>query len=673
MKPLNCKMKRFRELTGKTRSLLLQLRPFATSFLLCLSFLTSLPARPQSRDELWKLGQTESPPPSPAASAQLEQFSQSLPWLRALHYLPYRGGYRSELDGSGFFFAPNGKFSPLAELVASIKAFDQDLKLTDLKLHPQCAFPERFRLLRDTFHLKIQEVECPLFKKFLDRFQDPIGLTLVFSSAYPNNPASMFGHTFLKIRSERTNALLDTGVNFAAWTPPDSNLFAFMYLGVFGGYRGIWSTEPYYKKVNEYINSESRDLWEYDLNLTTVETNRLIGHLWELEINSHFKYYFFDKNCSYQILRAIEAVRTEWDITQHRIYVIPGETIKQVSAIPGIVREVRFRPSLFHQVELRYDLLSQSEKWDYQKLARSRNENDIDRQYSTEVLETGLLSMLYLKAKKKKNWSEEDQEIENRLLLLRSQNPQKTPEAELPRGLLRSQPDLGHDSYSVHSSLEILDSMSVTTDEPHSFGRIKIRSAYHDLMGSDLGFSPFSEIEFPWIELQLNQESIKIQELGLISSTSLFPLNQFNRSPSWRLRWAFETEKGLECQDCLVGSFEGGYGLSLGGVTHRLYSLGLSRAEAHSRLPRGFRLRPGIESGWIWNPFAPYKVRLLGRILWNSKDWNLNARNYEFRVEHSFSIARNQELRQATILNYDHAFNRRAWFEIRFEWLSYFR
>lgn len=631
-------------------------------------------ARPQTRDEIGKRGDTEfALSSSLAASAPLDQFAQSAAWLRALHYLPYRGGHRSELDGSGFFFAQDGKFNPLAELIASINAFDQDLKLTDLKLHPQCAFPERFRLLRDTFQLKIQEVECPLFKKFLNRFQEPTGLTLVFSSAYPNNPASMFGHSFLKIRSKRTNALLDTGVNFAAWTPPDSNLLAFMYMGVFGGYRGIWSTEPYYKKVNEYINSESRDLWEYDLNLTAIETNRLIGHLWELEINSHFKYYFFDKNCSYQILRAIEAVRTDWNITQHRIYVIPGETIKQVNAFPGIVREVHFRPSLFHQLQLRYGLLSRTELRNYQKLIRPQSENDLKNQFSPEVLDTGLLSMLYLKAKKKKNWSEEDQKIENNLLLLRSRDPQKTPEAQIPNRLLRSQPDLGHDSYSVHTSLGSLDSQTDTMAEPRGIGRIKIRSAYHDLLGSDLGYSPFSEIEFPWIELQLDQKTIKIQELGLISSTSLFPLNHFNRSPSWRLRWAFETEKGLECQDCLVGSFEGGYGLSLGGATHRLYSLGISRAEAHSRLPRGYRLRPGIESGWLWNPFAPYKIRLLGRILWNSKNWNLNARDYEFRVEHSFALARNQELRQATILNYDHSLNRPDWFEIRFEWISYFR
>lgn len=632
-----------------------------------------LSATPQTRNEFKKPGETEFALSSPAASALLDQFAQSAPWLRAVHYLPYRGGYRSELDGSGFFFAQDGKINPLAELIASIRAFDQDLKLTDLKLHPQCAFPERFRLLQESFQLKIQQVECPVFKNFLERFQDPTGVSLVFSSAYPNNPASMFGHTFLKIRSKRTNALLDTGVNFAAWTPPDSNLLAFMYMGVFGGYRGIWSTEPYYKKVNEYINSESRDLWEYDLNLTAIETNRLIGHLWELEINSHFKYYFFDKNCSYQILRAIEAIRTDWKITQHRIYVIPGETIKQIKAVPGVVREVHFRPSLFHQLQLRYDLLSEREQLDYQKLMAPQIEPDFEKQFSSEVLDTGLLSMLYLKAKKKKKWSEEDQKLENKLLLLRSRDPQKTPEAQIPSRYLQSQTDLGHDSYSVHTSVGNLNSLSGTLAEPRSFGRIKIRSAYHDLMGSDLGFSPFSEIEFPWIELQLDQKTIKIQELGLISSTSLFPLNQFNLSPSWRLRWAFETEKGLECQDCLLGSFEGGYGLSLGGVTHRLYSLGLARTEAHSRLPRGFRLRPGIESGWLWNPSAPYKIRLLGRILWNSKNWNLNARDYEFRVEHSLAVARNQELRQATILSYDHSLNRRAWFEIRVEWISYFR
>ena len=226
-----------------------------------------------------------------------------------MHYVPHGKGVQSELDGPEFFFAPDGRQNPEAELISSLEAFGRDLKIGRLQLHPQCAFPERFRFLVEKFKRSYPKVDCPKFREFLEMFHGPRGVSLVFSSAYPNNPASMFGHTFLKIESGRKNHLIDMGINYAAIARRDTQLLAFMYLGTMGGYKGMWSMEPYFHKVNEYINSESRDLWEYELTLSPEETLRLLAHLWELEVTSYLDYYFFDENCSYQILRAIEAIR----------------------------------------------------------------------------------------------------------------------------------------------------------------------------------------------------------------------------------------------------------------------------------------------------------------------------------------------------------------------------
>ncbi|MCB0361695.1 MAG: DUF4105 domain-containing protein, partial [Bdellovibrionales bacterium] len=380
---------------------------------------------------------------------QLTELAYSPAWLRLIHYQGNGTSFQSELDGQGFFLAPDGKTNPLAELKANLAAFSQEegRLLTQFKLHPQCAFPERFRLVQSSLNISLKIKDCPLYESFLKRFHGPTGVSLVFSSAYPNNPGSMFGHTFLKIRSQRKNPLLDTGINFAAWTPRGVNMLAFMYLGVFGGYRGLWSADPYFKKVNEYINSESRDLWEYKLTLNPEETRRLVAHFWELEMNSHFDYYFFDKNCSYQILRAIEAIRTDWDLTPYRIYVIPGETVKQVGAVPNTIREVNFRPSLFHQLETSYNYLNKKERAEYQLLVQGKKMTESPA--SVNALDAALLGLLFRKAKLKKKWTSADQEIEDSVLQQRSQQPEKSAEVELPRHYLRSRPDLGHDSYSL--------------------------------------------------------------------------------------------------------------------------------------------------------------------------------------------------------------------------------
>ena len=283
---------------------------------------------------------------------QIPLVARSKYWLRLLHYhsASFFRGPRSQIDGEGFFFSPIGFKDPEAELRASVEAFSKNNQIGKFKLHAQCAFPERYRFLKEALKLTIPDVPCPKVDDFLSRFKAK-SATLVFSSAYPNNPGSMFGHTFLRINStegtdEKKLDLLDYGISFAAAVGEDANPFAFLALGLTGGYRGQFSMLPYYAKVSEYINSESRDIWEYDLNISAEQTRRMILHAWELETNSYLDYYFFDENCAYELLALLEIARPDWDLLDFPIYVIPAETIKKVTGIPGAVTRVKFRPSL---------------------------------------------------------------------------------------------------------------------------------------------------------------------------------------------------------------------------------------------------------------------------------------------------------------------------------------
>lgn len=598
---------------------------------------------------------------------QIEAVANSKAWLRTMHYLPSWGGYVSELDGAGFFFAKDGKKNPKSELRASIEAFDKDLQIGRLKLHPQCAFPFRFQFIKETLKLDIKPVPCPKFEEFIGMFKGATGVTLVYSSAYPNNPASMFGHTFLRIGSKHANPLLDMGINFAAYTPRDPNLAEFIYRGVTGRYAGAWSMENYFIKVNEYVNAESRDLWEYELNFSPEETKKLLAHIWELEVTSFFEYYFFDENCSYQILRAIEAVKLDWEVSKHHIYVIPGETVKRVTDIPGAVREVKLRPSLFHQLLRRYNSLDADGRARLRDLNEGKNLEP--RNDSPDVLDGALLSQLYKRAKKKAKWSAADQDLENRLLSLRSKTPGEASSIPQTKIELRSRPDHGHDAYSAHFSSGWLDNER----GEGAVGRFKLRSAYHDLLNSDRGYSSFSEIEFPWVEMQVHRGQVRLQELGLVNTTSLFPLTFVDRRLSWRMKFALETERGRECQDCLLQTFETATGLALGSDTYRLYSLLLGRAEANSRLKNGYRLRPGVEVGMVISAIdSRYKAKVVGRTLWNITPGD-QERNYDVALEHSLALSRNQELRQATILNYSDEWRDAAWLEARLSWVQYFR
>ncbi len=600
--------------------------------------------------------------------SKLNEVANSKAWIRLLHYLPSYSGMKSELDGKGFFFAPDGKTNPLSELKASLQGMSQNLKIGRLELHPQCAFPERYYFLKKTFDLKTTDEKCPKIDEFFERYHEATGVSIIYSSAYPNNPASMFGHTFLKIESKRKSPLIDTGINFAARTPKKMNMIKFIIHGVMGGYEGMWSMEPYFKKVNEYVNTESRDLWEYRLNLTQDETRHLLLHIWELEVTSTFDYYFFDENCSYQILRAIEAVKLDWDLTEHTIYFIPGESVKNITDTPGAVAEVHFRPSLYHRLEIGIGQLNSQEKKDYSRLTTKIIPEDEGKTYSAKTLDTALTYFLYLQAKRKTKWTEEDQKLENQTIALRRINPAPATELTPPPYMLKTRPDYGHDAYSMRLSGGYLK----RSEREGLMTRFKMVSAYHDLLAKDDGFTPFSEILFPWIDFQYVDKEFQLEELGFLSTTSLFPLSRVDKKKSWKVDVAFSRERGLECENCLLPHLEAGFGGTLGGPKYRFYTLGVGRAELSPNLHNGYRLRPGIESGWIWNPKENYKSSLHAEILWNVAA-TAEERVYEFAWENALSLSRNNELRLISTLTYTDSVSLPNWEDYRLEWIRYFR
>jgi len=603
--------------------------------------------------------------------ADLKTVAASREWLRLVHYMPTLwGGYKSELDGKGFFFAPDGVTNPEAELHASIEAFQDGRLAGKFQIHAQCAFPERFRFVREATKIPFTIVDCPKYREFLDMFHGPKSVSLVFSSAYPNNPASMFGHTFLKIKTLRKNDLLNMGINFAAYTGPDTNMLAFIYQGLSGGYRGLWSMEPYFTKVNEYVNAESRDLWEYDLSLTEEETHRLLGHVWELETNSHFDYYFFDENCSYQVLRAIEAIKPDWYISQHNIYVIPAETIKRLMEVPNSVADIKYRPSLFHQLQLRFDSLSPQEKAAFQLVMKGKPPQHSE--LTPEVLDAALLAHLYRHAKRKNKWTPGDQDAENKVIALRTQISAPARPLELPAHLQLTKPELGHDPYMAQISTGYLHP-ELNSHGYGAVGRLRLRSSYHDLLSRDIGFAPFTEIEFPSVELQWFHDNIRLYHLGLLNITSLFPLTDFGHQFSWRFRAGLNTVKGWECQECLTPTLEVGGGWAWGTQRFRGYLLGLGKGEVHNRLVQGYRVAGGLELGAIWSPVKTYKIRVTSRSFWTLPRRKGEFQEQQWDLDQSIPLGRNQEIRQTNRLVYSQKLDRPAWSESLVQWVQYFR
>src|SRR5690606_34823347 len=98
--------------------------------------------------------------PHPAdawTESQLLELAQSRYWQLLLHYRKtVLGVNRSEADAPDFFLSPKGHKDPLAELKANLEAFhpSSSVRIGRLKQHPQCAFPERWRFVKEKLKLE---------------------------------------------------------------------------------------------------------------------------------------------------------------------------------------------------------------------------------------------------------------------------------------------------------------------------------------------------------------------------------------------------------------------------------------------------------------------------------------------------------------------------------------
>lgn len=283
-------------------------------------------------------------------------------WLKLLRYNKTLTGFESEVDYEKYFFSEEGKYSPKKELAASINAFNATYKLKNINEHPICLFPGRYLYLKEKGYLnyRFNLDQCEDFKQFKEKINLK-SVSVIFSSFYINKPASAFGHTLFKLNSTDPlkSDLNSYGVDFSARVTT-SNPFLYGLLGITGGFYGRFSLMPYFLKLREYNDYESRDLWEIELLLSKKEQELFLAHLWDMNL-ALFDYYYFSENCSYHILRFLDAIRPSWNLMKDiSSTTIPVDTLKPLLK-KDRYKGIYFRPSLYKRTLKKLKKLDQSE------------------------------------------------------------------------------------------------------------------------------------------------------------------------------------------------------------------------------------------------------------------------------------------------------------------------
>ncbi len=550
-----------------------------------------------------------------AITLQLAQTSQ---WRYLLHYKTgLFGKLESEADDPAFFMADNGKYDPQAELNATLRNFFSAKSWGEKGEPAQCAFISRYEWLRQQLQFdrkRLTPLPCPTFNEWYTGI-NPGNLTLVFPSAYINNPSSMFGHTLLRVDppgQDESTRLLSYAINYGAEADGDNGI-AFAFKGIFGGYYGTLGIGPYYKKVKEYSDFESRDIWEYQLDFSREELRRMLTHVWELR-GIHFDYYFFDENCSYLMLALLDVARPSLALSdQLQGWVIPSDTLRLAAIRPGLVKKTVYRPAA--GTRLAYLAASLADELQETALALANETLSLadfrrkpyapQQQADILLLAHDYLRYEYLAQRREKTAAAK---LSHQLLQARSRIMAVKAPAPVPRPTVA--PEQGHATGLIQAGL-----LNINRD---NFLQLRLRPAYHDLLDNDDGYVPGAQIDFLNIAARygLDQEKLQLDTLTLVDIVSLSPRSRFFHPTSWRVQtsWQRRLLPNTRSTDKLVFSVDCGGGMALRPRKNLLlFALLDASLLASSNFVDHYTAGLGAEAGLILQPTPHWKLQLLAK------------------------------------------------------------
>ncbi|RON58099.1 Lnb N-terminal periplasmic domain-containing protein [Pseudomonas frederiksbergensis] len=565
---------------------------------------------------------------------RLQQLANDPFWISLGHYETAKlGGWRSYVSDKKFFLAPDGNEHPDRELAATVQALYAPASAGEK--HAQCVYPARTRWLKAQLNLTdLPKLDCAEFTQW---FKDvaPHSAVMIFPAAYLNSPSSMFGHTLLRIdqanvQSDQT-ALLSYAINFGAYIEGSDNSILYAWKGLMGGYPGLFALVPYQEKLSEYRSLENRDLWEYRLNLTQQETERMVEHVWELK-QIQFDYFFFDENCSYRLLELLQVARPSLRLTeQFPLTAIPTDTVKAVKEA-GLVESIQYRPSRERELLSRAQPLNPEEQqWVLKVSADQKQLQAPEFKAQPRDRQALIVDAAYRLERYRANGQERDPARAQRSFeLLRAINQNPPPELDIPRPGL---PEDGHESRTWQAGLG--------TRGDKAFGEYGLRMAYHDLNDNAESFPLGAQIEILQMKLrQYEGNHWQLQQLDLATIRSLTPRNELLQPLSWQVTGGLERVPGKHDDETLVSHVNGGAGGTWQlGEDMLGFALGTVRIEHNNDFAGFVAPAAGFNSGVLWkNPLGNFSLETKGDFFTNGEVRRSVSLNQQWELSRNLGL-----------------------------------
>jgi hypothetical protein len=495
-------------------------------------------------------------------------------WHRLIHYefdLTSPSGYSSAIHSPDFFLSEEGLIDPEKELQATITEMLKPLTI-NVDQHARCRFPARLIWLNKNIpeFRALQEIpECIEFNKWanLERLNS---ISIVFANGYLSNPASYYGHIFLKFnysKSANQSSLLDMTINFGAIEAQKDDPISYVVKGITGGYDGGFSPIEFYFHDKNYGENELRDLWEYQLNLPTETIQFIISHAWEV-LNKKYVYYFFHDNCAFRVAEFLQLNDDLRVVHQNLPWVIPQSILNElenisIKGLPLIKKRI-FHASRETRFNEKFSILPSDEQIIFKKIiAGEINLKELQNYKLSEDQQKTLLDALidYYQYRFEVDHDKKIKTVSpdyNTALKMRLQLPINKNEKFDIQSNYKS-PSLGRNP----SLIQLTGSTIFNKKDSSLNGALRIRPVYYDLLDSESHQVNNSSLSMGDLELGIYENGLRINKLDILSIDSMNSTNSGLPSDTkfgWRFRTGFEQER-IYCYPCLIPRIQSDIGI----------------------------------------------------------------------------------------------------------------
>jgi hypothetical protein len=238
--------------------------------------------------------------------------------------------------------------------------------------------------------------------------------------------------------------------------------------------------------------------------------------------------------------------------------------MRALTKVPGLVKDVTYRPSVRTQFEYRLKNLSEAER---QALKRIAKEQDL------EVLADGFTpeskarvldaASDYMEFKNPQDLLKEggiSAKWKQKLLVTRAQLGIRSQELKVPPPV-NEMPHLGHDirRFTFEGGTE-----NGLRHEQGGFTRFGMRFAMNDMLDPGLGYPRNSQIEFMNVNLRyrFQRKEIELENVTLFRVESISPYTTYKNEFSFNVELGMKRIMDRNCDYCMAGTFEAGPGLA---------------------------------------------------------------------------------------------------------------